>query len=111
MKDCTPYNMAFACFECCKSFKREFVLTDGVPFELKCPECAGPSYNFGRHFKAPKNSDTRQWKKVKFLFDHGFRFQKIRIGSGDKDTVPYPETMDQAKEFVVEYKAYARTYD
>ena len=111
MKDRTPYNMAFACFECCKSFKREFILTNGVPVELKCPECGGTSYNFGRHFKAPKKSDKKQWKKVKFLFDHGFRFHKIRIGSRDKDTVPYPETMEQAKEFVVKYRTYAREYD
>jgi hypothetical protein len=107
MKDNTPYNMAFACLNCCKSFKREFVLTEGVPMELKCPECGGPSYNFGRHFKAPKKSDKKQWQKIKFLFEHGFRFQKIRTGSGDKDTVPYPETLEQAKEFVVKYKEYA----
>lgn len=107
MKNYTPYNMAFACFDCCKSFKREFVLTEGVPKELTCPNCGGTSYNFGRHFKAPKKTDEKQWQKVKFLFDNGFRFQKIRIDSGDKDTVSYPETLEQAKEFVVKYKEYA----
>jgi len=99
--------MAFACLECCKSFKREFVLTDGVPMELKCSDCSGPSHNFGRHFKAPKKSDTKQWQKVKFLFEHGFRFQKIRTGAGDKDTVPYPNTLAEAKEFVVKYSEFA----
>jgi len=103
----TPYNMAFACFDCCKSFKREFVLTEGTPLELKCPNCGGVSNNFGRHFKAPKKTDKKQWQKIKFLYDHGFRFQKIRVGPKDKDTVPYPETLEQAKEFVVKYKAYA----
>lgn len=99
--------MAFACLNCCKSFKREFVRTEGVPMELKCPECGNPSYNFGRHFKTPKKSDKKQWQKIKFLFDHGFRFQKIRTGNDQKDTVPYPETLEQAKEFVVKYKEYA----
>ena len=60
MKDYTPYNMAFACFECRKSFKREFVLTEGIPIALKCPECGGMSHNFGRHFKAPKKSNIKQ---------------------------------------------------
>ena len=105
----TPYNMAFACLECRKSFKRELkgVLPRDFPDALKCPNCCGPSYNFGRHFKAPKASDIQQWKKVIFLFEHGFRFRKIRDGSGHHDTVPYPDTMEQAKEFVVKYKAYA----
>ena len=107
MEDYTPYNMAFACLECHKSFKREFVLTDGVPMELKCPDCGGPSYNFGRHFRAPKKSDIKQWQKIKFLFDHGFRFQRIRIGNWDKDTVRYPDTLEQAKEFVAKYKKYS----
>ncbi|BBM02436.1 hypothetical protein GL2_25100 [Microbulbifer sp. GL-2] len=103
----TPYNMAFACLDCRKSFKREFNLSKECPSELTCPDCGGPSHNFGRHFKAPKKTDLRQWKKVAFLFEHGFRFQKIRIGSGHHDVVPYPETLEQAKEFVVKYKKYA----
>lgn len=101
------YNMSFACLECCKSFKREFNAAKGVPDELPCPECGGPSYNFGRHFKAPKKTDKRQWQKIRFLFEHGFRFQKIRDGSGHHDTVPYPETLEEAREFVVKYKRFA----
>ena len=83
------------------------MLTEGVPLELKCPECGGTSYNFGRHFKAPKKTDKKQWRKIQFLFEHGFRFQKIRIGAGDIDSIPYPENLEQAKEFVVKYKEYA----
>lgn len=30
----TPYNMAFACLGCRKSFKREFDLADGCPGQL-----------------------------------------------------------------------------
>ena len=103
----TPYNMAFACLNCCKSFKREFNSTNGIPSELPCPECGGVSYNFGRHFKAPKKTDKRQWQKIRFLLEHGFRFQKIRIGSGHHDTVKYPETLEEAKEFVEKYKEHA----
>lgn len=46
----TPYNMAFACLGCRKSFKREFDLVDGCLGQLVCPECGGAAYNFGRHF-------------------------------------------------------------
>ncbi|QIZ84452.1 hypothetical protein HF888_09550 [Bermanella marisrubri] len=107
MEDCTPYNMAFACFDCCKSFKREFNLSEGCPAELKCPNCGGIAHNFGRHFKAPKKTDKKQWQKIAFLFEHGFRFQKIRIGNKHHDVVPYPKTLEEAKEFVIEYKQYA----
>jgi hypothetical protein len=99
--------MAFACLTCCKSFKREFDLAEECPMTLKCPECGASAHNFGRHFKAPKKSNKKQWDKIRFLFAHGFRFQKIPVGSGHHDTVPYPETMEEAKEFVVMYKDYA----
>ncbi|MCW8877835.1 MAG: hypothetical protein OQK04_06255 [Kangiellaceae bacterium] len=106
----TPYNMAFACLDCCKSFKRESNVTPSeFPLELKCPNCGSVAHSFGRHFKAPKATDKKQWDKIRFLFEHGFRFQKIRIGKNQThhDTVPYPETMEQAREFVMKYKDYA----
>ena len=104
----TPYNMAFACLECCKSFKRECNLTSNdYPDDLPCPNCGGIAHNFGRHFKAPKKTDKKQWEKIRFLFEHGFAFQKIRIGSEEHDTVPYPETLEEAREFVIKYKDYA----
>ena len=104
----TPYNLAFACLECCKSFKREYKLIQkGYPSELYCPNCGGIAYNLGRHFKAPKKTDNKQWDKIRFLVKNGFRFQKIRIGTGHHDTVSYPETLEEAKEFVVKYKDYA----
>jgi len=103
----SPYNMAFACLECQKSFKREFGLSQEHSEKMKCPDCGGEAYNFGRHFKAPKKTDKKQWEKIRFLFKHGFRFQKIRVGTGHHDTVSYPETLEEAKEFVTKYKDYA----
>lgn len=103
----TPYNTAFACFDCQKPFKREFDLSKEYPLTLTCPNCGGVSHNFGRHFKAPKKTDDTQWKKVKFLFDNGFNFQKIYDQSRGGEHVSYPETMEQAKEFVVKYQTYA----
>ena len=103
----TPYNMAFACLDCRKSFKREFDLAKGCPNELKCLDCGGLAHNFGRHFKAPKKSDLKQWSKVAFLFEHGFRFQKIRLKNNSLESVAYPKTLEAAKEFVEKYKEYA----
>lgn len=105
----TPYNSSFACLECCKSFKREFDLAEGRPKEMACPDCGGVAHNFGRHFKAPKKSDRKQWEKVRFLFEHGFRFQKVRVEENSTESVPYPKTMQEAKEFVEKYKKYAIT--
>ena len=103
----TPYSMAFACLDCRKSFKREFHLSKECPTELKCPDCGGSAHNFGRHFKAPKKSDLKQWRKVAYLFEHGFRFQKIRPVENSFESVPYPENLESAKEFVEKYKDYA----
>jgi hypothetical protein len=99
--------MAFACLDCRKSFKRPVDIAEGVPEELPCPDCGDPAVNLGHHFMPPKKSDTRQWEKVRFLVEHGFRFQKIRIGPGHHDTVPYPDTLAEAKRFVVKYEDHA----
>ena len=104
----TPYNMAFACLKCCKSFKREYaLLPKDYPSKLTCPDCGGPSHNFGRHFKVPKKTDKKQWNKVRFLFDHGFHFQKIYDQDNSGIHISYPETLQEAKEFVVKWSRYA----
>lgn len=99
--------MSYVCLSCCKSFKRALDKPIRNPEIKACPECGGNSYNFGRHFKAPKKNDKKQWEKIIFLFEHGFRFQKIRIGEHNHDTISYPATLEEAKEFVVKYKQYA----
>ena len=71
------------------------------------PKSRIPFKDLGRHFKAPKKSDTEQWKKVAFLIDHGFFFQKIRPDSNGNESVPYPKTLDEAKEFVVKYNKWS----
>ncbi len=99
--------MAFACLDCRKSFKRKFKVSDGYPRQMICPDCGGPAYNFGRHFKAPKKADIAQWKKVQFLFEHGFWFQRIYDKANGYQIVAYPKTLEEAREFVEEYEKYA----
>ena len=77
------------------------------PKSIDCPICDGIAICVGRHFKPPKKSDTSQWKKVEYLIEHGFVFQKIRPVKNGCDSVPYPETLAQAKDFVLKYQGYA----
>lgn len=83
------YRVAHACFECRKSFK--IITCDETP---KCPECSGEIYWMGRSFKAPKKTDIQQWKKVRLLYAHGFRF----TGSGAHP--PLPERLQDVVTFV-----------
>jgi len=100
--------MSFACLDCCKSFKREYKLHPSeYPNRLECPNCHSTAYNFGRHFKAPKKSNLKQWEKIRFLFQNGFHFQKIYINGDLNNSVSYPETLQEAKEFVNKYKEQA----
>lgn len=102
------YSMSFVCFKCKTSNMRHFNLPPfDYPKTMECPVCKDTTVNLGRHFKAPKKSDLAQWKKVEFLVKHGFVFQKIRLDPNSFDSVPYPETLAAAKEFVVKYKKWA----
>jgi hypothetical protein len=54
-----------------------------------------------RKFKAPPSTDIKQWEKVQFLSDHGFRFGSIVDAEGFR--VPYPGTLQEARKFVRDY--------
>ncbi|OQA33849.1 MAG: hypothetical protein BWY57_00930 [Betaproteobacteria bacterium ADurb.Bin341] len=56
-------------------------------------------------FRPPKKSDEKQWAKVRFLAEHGFFFQKVYIKKGSVwQRERYPENLEQAKEFVVQFR-------
>jgi len=95
--------MSYACLDCRKSFKRSLEKPVRDPEVMVCPNCGSDAFNFGRHFKSPKISDKKQWDKIRFLFDHGFRFQKIRPTKNSVVSVSYPKSLAEAKEFVVTY--------
>jgi len=101
------YSMSYACLSCCKSFKRSLEKPIRDPETMVCPNCDGIAYNFGRHFKPPKTTDTKQWNKIRFLFKHGFRFQKVRVEENSNESIPYPETLREAEDFVIKYKQFA----
>jgi hypothetical protein len=99
------YAMSYACLTCKTAQKRH--IDGNYPTKIQCPICKDSMYNLGRHFKAPAKSDSKQWKKIAFLIEHGFLFQKIRPDKYSDESVPYPETLEDAKDFVVKYKDWA----
>ena len=100
--------MSYVCLECCKSFMRRLPKPSREPETMPCSECGLLSYNYGRHFKPPKKSDNKQWAKVRFLFEHGFRYQKIRSNPDDYyETESYPDTLQEAKEFVIKFQLFS----
>ena len=62
-----------------------------------------------RKFSAPRSADVAQWKKVQFLVEHGFRFYSVyeATASGGKQSVRYLSTLEEAKDFVVEFREQA----
>lgn len=94
------YLVAFACLACHRSYKRPIEQTH--VWYRKCPHCGDWAINLGRHFKPPKMTAKSQWKKVKLLVDHGFVFQHVYVGESG-ELVPYPETLEAARSFVVKY--------
>ena len=74
------YSMAFACLNCKSTFQRSFLEAPcDYPLHSQCASCGGVTYNLGRNFKAPKKLDTAQWRKVAYLIQHGFYFQKFGL--------------------------------
>lgn len=57
-----------------------------------------------RKFSAPKSSDIKQWEKVRFLVTNGFLFQTVQDRN---ESVRYPKTLDEAREFVAKYRKQA----
>jgi len=103
------------CLHCRKAFN---IGTNSNDFKDKvCPECGNKLVYFNHKFRPPKRNDLKAWKVVSFLYDHGFNYQHIykdlsisnKINKDSSNNyVNYPETMEEAKEFVQEYRNQAR---
>ena len=96
-------NLApFTCFKCRSTYKRPF--DDGV-FIRKCPTCGDSALLMDIRFRPPKKSDNKQWKKVIFLVENGFNFQKVYRKEGPVwYRERYPDNIEQAREFVLKYQ-------
>ncbi|NYZ69575.1 hypothetical protein H0A36_26525 [Endozoicomonas sp. SM1973] len=99
----------YTCFGCRSTYKRPF--EKGV-FYRKCPTCGGAALCMDIRFRPPKKLDDKQWKKVKYLVDHGFNFQKVYHKEGPIwHRERYPQNLEQAKEFVIKFKDQAYDFN
>jgi len=92
----TPYRIAHACFECRKSYKivvEYFNHSDNH----KCPQCGCKIKYMGRSFKTPKQSDIKQWEKVKKLHEAGFLFFSY---SSFPDAEALPDKLQEVDDFI-----------
>jgi hypothetical protein len=87
--------MPCVCFNCRKSFKRprEF---GNEGRRAECPACHGSSIALHPHFKAPRSSNLKQWKKVQFLVENGFYFSPLVDQGNGNAVVSYPKTLQEA---------------
>lgn len=101
-----PYKEHYACFDCRKAFKQAsyYELPDHLrpddPHDrvCPCPECGQPMHNMGHDFKSPRQTDVKQWRKVRLLFEHGFTYHSCGCcGPGYR-----PKNLQEVKAFVHE---------
>ncbi len=84
------YKYPYACFNCRKMFKQTSPWDTPAKQrvferEVKCPQCGQLMKSMGHDFKAPKQNDVKQWKKVQILFEHGFAYGSCGCGGpGDR---------------------------
>jgi hypothetical protein len=93
-----PVLSQFACFACRKAFKQSF--SDEVGANV-CPECSQPMTMMGTAFRAPKQSNIKQWEKARLLIEAGFRF--------NKDGGPKPRTLKDVPAFLETHRLAKRS--
>jgi hypothetical protein len=96
----------FVCVQCWASFRRPF--QKGVDYR-PCASCGRDAVRVDVRFRTPRKTDDKQWRKVDFLFEHGFYFQKVyrQIARGTYVRVLYPRYLAEARRFVVAFKSQA----
>ncbi len=87
------------CFECRKAYSINGLMYSEI--EHNCPECGIKAIVLNHKFRPPKREDIKQWMLVKFLVDHGFRYDHVNSNGA---YVRYPVTMDEAKTFVIDHR-------
>jgi hypothetical protein len=111
------YKPHYACFACHKTFKQPFhyesvsqkTSRGGYSHASKivvgndqpvCPECRQPMHHMGHEFKAPKQSNKKQWEKVKQLFFAGFTHHSCGCGGSGA----YPQQLREIPEFIRQHR-------
>ena len=95
------------CFNCRKAFSLGTDLS--VSHSSTCPECGKQTSRINHAFRPPSKDDLKKWEVAEYLKNHGFIYQHIySMRTGNVYClVDYPETIAEAKEFVIKYKSQA----
>ena len=106
------YNFKLACLSCRKSWRKGIYATmpRSVPSKprtelLVCPQCRGPLVSMGADFKAPAQSNFRQWRKVELLVKAGILFHVRRFTQEEGDMAgpgPRPYSLREVEPFIEE---------
>ena len=92
------------CFKCRKSFS---IGTDySVEHSNVCPNCGNAIILVDQKFKPPKKSDEIQWEVVRYLVEHGFKYQHVEMEGGQ--FISYPDAIKEAVEFVRKYSKHPK---
>ncbi|THB63983.1 MAG: hypothetical protein D6B27_11230 [Gammaproteobacteria bacterium] len=71
---------SYACTKCRKTFKKRAFAQDKkrkwspTGYSFKCTNCGNIMFEAGTAFKAPKQSDKKQWQKIEVLLLSGYKF-------------------------------------
>jgi len=106
------YKSKLACLICRKSWRKansgHWEKTD-LRFNwiseqsLICPQCGALMVNMGADFKAPAQSNMRQWRKVELLVRAGVLFQIRRFTQSEGDMAgpgPRPYSLREVEPFL-----------
>ena len=92
------YLMQHACFSCRKAFKQYIDFLPEVPPRPApvCPQCEGQMREMGRAFKAPKQDDVKQWRKVESLVSNDITFHSY----GSHGYGRFPQVLREVAPFI-----------
>ncbi len=105
------YTMLYACLKCRKVFKKpRYKLGQGgaweaIEYSRICPQCGHQLYETGMAFKAPKQTDRKQWSKISVLLRTGYRFNP---DFGNPFDEPAPQKTPPAKVPMSEFRKPSR---
>lgn len=98
------YKEHYACFRCRKMFRQPMRHEMARPIGreekrvVPCPQCRQAMTNLGKDFKAPRQTDIKQWQKVQELHANGYSFGSCGCGGPG----PRPATLQQVEPFLTE---------
>lgn len=109
------YNDHFVCLDCRKMFNQlPWFRRYSYPaksFKAICPECGSEMKNAGHNFKPPRRNNIKQWRKVEWLLQRGYKWdytverrevtQGLQHGLTLGECIfngPYARTLREAKE-------------